>query len=655
MFRLALKLIFTCLFTITLSSSSLSAVAKEEPTKRVILFVWDGLRPDSVTKKDTPILYDLMNRGIEFKDNHASYPTFTMMNAASFATGDFADKTGFFGNTFWSPKSKGVDSAGKKVDFEQPVYTEDYKILQDLAKNELLFVTTLFQAAHQQRHLKTASIGKSGPAFLQDYKSYDIILDEKHAYPLTFAKQLQKAGYALPKLSPLSYAHGALTLKADNEDPTKAGEIHKLADGITPDPTDESGSPYTKANQYMMNIFLTEILPKHKPDLAVVWMRDPDGAEHQFGPGSVNYFAALGNNDKMLGQLLAKLDEFGLRQTTDVIVVSDHAHSNVSGPFSEFPLRQIRDKKTGAIDKKGFSVSGNIRVADILTHAGFHAYDGGGCFYMPVLSGIKKDGAPLYPTKIDKDGSICGKAEEKYTTPAYKVPAKNDLPDDAVIIAANGGTDYLYVPSHNEQLIHKLVTFMQSHEQFGAIFVNNDYGFLNGTLPMSLVHLQNSKGRSPDIIVSLSYDAHAKMNGLFGTEFSDHNTNMRGMHGTFSLMDVHNFLAAEGPDFRKKHQDFLPTGNVDLAPTIASILHLQLPETNGRILREALNGGSEKEYKVKRMIITPKLPAIGLTIFNTVNQKVHKHYYSIQLQVKLLKGQEDGNYAYFDYAKAQRR
>src|SRR5689334_10892897 len=43
------------------------------PTKKVIVFVWDGLRPDSVTQADTPNLYALKTAGVDFQDNHSTY------------------------------------------------------------------------------------------------------------------------------------------------------------------------------------------------------------------------------------------------------------------------------------------------------------------------------------------------------------------------------------------------------------------------------------------------------------------------------------------------------------------------------------------------------------------------------------------------------
>ncbi len=60
------------------------------------------------------------------------------------------------------------------------------------------------------------------------------------------------------------------------------------------------------------------------------------------------------------------------------------------------------------------------------------------------------------------------------------------------------------------------------------------------------------------------------------------------MHATLSRFDMHNTLVAAGPDFRQGWTDETPSGNVDLAPTIAAILGLQPDEAmDGRVLSEA--------------------------------------------------------------------
>ena len=62
-----------------------------------------------------------------------------------------------------------------------------------------------------------------------------------------------------------------------------------------------------------------------------------------------------------------------------------------------------------------------------------------------------------------------------------------------------------------------------------------------------------------------------------------------GTHATLSRFDMHNTLIAAGPDFRRGEIVDLPSGNVDLAPTILRILGITSPQQiDGRILSEAM-------------------------------------------------------------------
>src|ERR1700730_14796920 len=83
----------------------------------------------------------------------------------------------------------------------------------------------------------------------------------------------------------------------------------------------------------------------------------------------------------------------------------DHNHSTVSGDLSQYPLRRIIDGDVGSPDSNGYSVSGFVRTAELLTRDGIKAYDGAGCRDVPTLSGILSDGAHLHASKSDTDGS----------------------------------------------------------------------------------------------------------------------------------------------------------------------------------------------------------------------------------------------------------
>ncbi len=638
----------------------------QAPSHRVIVFVWDGLRPDSINATDTPNLLALKQGGVEFTDNHSTYPTFTMMNAAAFATGSFPGTTGFYGNSLWQEGPTGNSSAGTPADFVDPVFTEDYAILQDLDtfySNQLLLVGTLFQAA-QTAGLKTAAIGKSGPAFLQDYKKGGMILDEKTVFPLSLAKEIQQSN-VLPATTPFAYATGMLTLGSGNGNPTALAAKVTLGDKTTSDATDTSGSPVASANFYMMDAYIRHILPKN-PDLTLIWFRAPDSPEHNYGPGAPNAHAAVRHQDILLGQLETALHEQGLDGVTNLIIVSDHGHSSVSGPLGTFPLHKISsgnvDTTDGGVSATGWSVSGDVRLADLLAQNGFaNVYDGQPCLFVPVMSGIKGDGTstPVYPTLTDVAGTACNKgASFKYTTGAFLVP--NPLPAGVhnIVIATNGGSDYLYVPDHDAATVANVVAFLQSREEIGAIFLNSRYT-ANGTLPLAAARLENA-ARAPDIMFSYNYDETAVVAGMPGIEFESMSASSnRGMHGSFSPVDVHNTLLAKGPDFKTALADTLPSGNVDVAPTVAKIFGLSLPNADGRSLDEALetNGAAIADYTATPSVVNPTAPATGLVFKKPTSPSGADvdtgSTYNIDLHLKTLtKGAK--TWKYFDYAKAVR-
>jgi arylsulfatase A-like enzyme len=630
------------------------------PDRSVIVFVWDGLRPDGVTAADTPNLAKLRDAGVEFTDNHATYPTFTMMNSASFATGQFSDATGYYGNVLWQPGATGNDSAGKPVDFRQPVFSEDYGVLDGLkAPGKELLADTLFGAA-QGAGMVTFAVGKSGAAYLMDTGRGGLLLDEKAALPLAFARELQAAGVALPPTGPNAFGPGELVLGPDNGNPVEFKPVIRLKDGVSSDAGDDHGSPFKGALDYLINVYAEHVLPDKHPRLTVLWLRDPDSTEHSFGIGTANWRDAIRSNDALLGKLLARLDALGLRDKTDIVVVSDHGHSNVSGPQDLFPLRAVRDGAIAEIDPHGDSVSGLVRLADLLRRAGFTAFDGLGCTYLPVATGIRKDATPVYPTKVDGDGKLCGKEGQKYQAPPYKVPA--ELPAHALVVAVNGGSDYIYVPDHDPALVKKTVGFLQSRAEVGAIFIDDRYGAIPGTLPLGAIHARNAAGKNPDIIFSYDYDKDAVVDGMSGTEMSGMlgGGNFRGMHGSFSPLDVHNTLIAAGPDFRAGFKDPLPSGNVDVAPTIARILGLSLPHAQGRPLLEALaRGAAVGDYRVAPDVQRPQAPATGVTVHlptdpdgKDVAPKLST--YSFELHTKALSYGKQ-RYTYFDFAKASRR
>jgi hypothetical protein len=145
------------------------------------------------------------------------------------------------------------------------------------------------------------------------------------------------------------------------------------------------------------------------------------------------------------------------------------------------------------------------------------------------------------------------------------------------------------------------------------------------------------------------------------------------MHGGAGTTDIHNTLIAQGPSFKSQYRDVYPSGNVDVAPTVAHILGIDMPEAAGRVLDEALIAPrSTSPPVVKASIKDPS--AFGVPSFATGlrhesltditgetparrvagdPEDLTQGSYTIELAVKDL-SQGALTYRYFDYARAIR-
>ncbi len=597
------------------AAQSPAAVA---PT-HVIVMVWDGLRPSAINPQDTPRLAALRRDGVDFRDHHSTWPTLTMINAASLATGSYPERHGFLGNSVYQPLAEGNDAAGEAIDFAKPVFVEDYGVLGALDRHHdghLFRVPTLFETA-QAKGLTTATVGKSGPAFLQDHHRGGLIIDEHHVWPERIAKKFATGNMPLPLHTPVVYDE-TLRLAEDNGDPTARVPMQRLRDDTASDPVAGTTTGNADANRYLVRAFMKEAMtPAALPALSVLWLRDPDTTEHQYGPGSKAVRDALAANDRLLGELLDRLGSTGLAATTDVIVMSDHGHSSVAGSPLWFPPRALSNGAPGGIDETaGWSVSGEVRMAELLRRADptLEVYDDRACLLAPSLSGIRRDGTAVAPLQTDDSGATCKRAGARYTSTVPPLSGAFLLGKRSIVVASNGGSEYLYLPVHDRDSLDRAVRALQQREQVGAIFVSaRRYPDLPvGTLPLSAVRADAGSEETPDLIVTYHAEADTPLHGAAGIEYAAMEGN-RGNHGSFSRRDVHNTLIASGPHFRKGYVDELPSGNVDVAPTIARLLGLAF-EADGRVLSEALAGGRAQDYRREGFIVRAERAAEDLRL-----------------------------------------
>jgi arylsulfatase A-like enzyme len=565
--------------------------AQAGPKRNVVIFVADGLRYSSVTPETAPTMVRVRREGVDFNNTHAAYPTLTTANASVIATGHYLGDTGNYGNTLFT---------GFPVPCHQGMtvtFIEDDCILRDIKGHlgdNYIGQTTLLEGARAAGY-NTVVVGKRGPAAIQ----YLAALDSKND----------------SVDGPLGIFIDEATNHPTNRDgsPTKstmlggrlAADVLKATGADAPAFT---STPNLTQQAYLLSATTQVLIPdlknSGKPFAMLFWSRDPDATQHgadesegKLVPGinGTNARAAIYNADNNLKGILDALKQWGLAGNTDIFVIADHGFSTIA---------KFIPTAKGALERNTLSV-------------GFVALDvakwlGGQNVYDPDQSNALLDlSSGDHPQNGD---ALIG--------PSPDAPM--------AIVAANGGSDFIYVPegASRRATARRIFDKLLEAPYVGALFVNDELlsgspKDFAGALPMSAVNLiGSSKVPQPAIVVGFrSFVANGCKLGpeMCAVEISDTTLHTgQGMHGSFSRADTRNFMAAIGPDFKTKFMDKAPVGNVDVAPTLAHILGVKLsgPGTlKGRVIVEALRGG--KMPKVARRTITSPAAANGLrTVLN---------------------------------------
>jgi len=87
-----------------------------------------GFETDDRLQKLRRITLRLLDPVSFFADHHAVYPTFTMMNSASIATGTYPGAHGFYGNVVYAPLAKGRNAKGRYPIFPAGVHRRFWRV-----------------------------------------------------------------------------------------------------------------------------------------------------------------------------------------------------------------------------------------------------------------------------------------------------------------------------------------------------------------------------------------------------------------------------------------------------------------------------------------------------------------------------------------------
>ena len=572
-------LLIVAMIAASVTASQALAQAPASRPHNVVLFVADGLRSCMVDDSTAPTMAAIAREGVSLRNSHALFPTFTTANASAMATGHMLGDTGDFSNTIYSGFQ--VPGAGKSL----TPFLESDPVLADVDEHfsgNYLNEATILKLARDKGY-STASIGKIGPALIFDHTertgTRTILVDDatgsSKGIPLS-AEMIER----------LKAAH--LPLAAPPR-----GANRNFGDLSTPG----THTANVVQQDYFAAVATRAVLPlfkeRNKPFVLVFWSRDPDGTQHYQGdslnalvPGinGPTSLAAIRNADDDLARIRAALSELGLLDATDVITVADHGFSTIA-----------KESHT--------SSTVNTRFAD--TREG----------HLP-LGFVALDLAQALDLTLfdpdDDDKAIAPGAHPKYGNGLIG----GDKDNPKVVVAANGGSDLIYVPDGDKQTAKRVVDALLGQDYVSGIFVDTKLGGFPGTLSLDDIALEGSAVTPhPAIVISFrSFDTVCGEPVRCAVEIADTILQEgQGMHGSFSRADTWNFMAMQGPDFKSHFIDPAPASNADVGRTIARLMQLDTSDKGklvGRVLAEALPDGAVPQ--VTGRVIRSKPAANGL-------------------------------------------
>jgi Type I phosphodiesterase / nucleotide pyrophosphatase len=517
-----------------------------------VLMVWDGLRPDLVTQRDTPNAFAFQNEGVRFNNHHSLFPTVTMVNAATLATGEPPGGSGIFEDMMYFLPLLGKTLSSDPFlghEINGPINIERSPALIALNSprgfdGRLLGLESVAQQVERTGGF-IATVGKTGPTFMFDDRVSD--KDPQSGTPpvlnnVFVSDDMAQPAAILSQVSP------------------RAGMRHS------------DFSSVGQRDTWFTNLVISKALPaakaasnEGKPSLIVLWQHNPDTMQHMAGLGTQPALDALATDDANLGRLRAAVSSSGIGDRTDLMIVSDHGFATIKEyvPLSDLLIGAGIKK---ASDAAGIVVAGNggsdlvyLSREEFPTEAARRAilerivaFAEGQEWCGPIFS---RDRGPSVETTGDKHlGRIPGTFSQ----------------------AAFG----LYNPQRSPDLIISL-------RELSNIDNRGLTGPANPAIALSAQGPQPVKNNSSALVRPIE--------GVMYSDVAKFTTGM-GMHGAAGRRELHNFCAAVGPDFHHRFVDFVPTGNADIAPTIRAVLDEAADRgSSGRVMSEALVG--KKPYR----------------------------------------------------------
>jgi phosphonoacetate hydrolase len=262
-----------------------------QTASRVVVVVFDGLRPDMVTQDRMPNLASFAGDSLWFREARSVFPSMTRVATSSISTGAPPVVHGIVGNNFYYPD-----------------VTRDFVLDTSLAEDVALAESRL-----------------SGPLI-----AAETLGDRLAAHEKSFAVVHSGSAGSTYAINPRAAANGHWTFSVMGRDATRTpNAVDEMVERFGPLPP--RTLPRFEETDYVTRVFSEHVLGEMDPDVALIWFNEPDTSFHYKFLASDETGAIMTAVDAAFGRILTAIRERPDADGIAIIVASDHGQISSSG------------------------------------------------------------------------------------------------------------------------------------------------------------------------------------------------------------------------------------------------------------------------------------------------------------------------------------
>jgi len=277
------------------------------PRPKFLIVLFDGLRPDMVRPDTAPNIHAFRRAWCTLPNAAATFPSETRVQVSSLVTGNFSGRPararpgdnrseghGIIANAFYDPA----------LGFDGPMDTSDLARMRqaDAAYGGRLLAAEDLGSILHRADLRYAVLttGKIGNARLLNWS----------------AAERGQPVFSIwgPDVSSPAAAHDAVVARFG--------------------PVPEGAFPNSAVIRYAADILLGDFLARHDPDVAVLWLNEPDLSFHYRGIGTPESLEAIAAVDDAFGRIADWWRAEGRAAGWHIVTASDHGQITATGQLS---------------------------------------------------------------------------------------------------------------------------------------------------------------------------------------------------------------------------------------------------------------------------------------------------------------------------------